>query len=110
MRPISLLLPALLAGAGLGAAAQASDKLFEQATESDAELKALYHEAGGLCLRNRSHDVRVVVACKSMVIYGLALNERGWCHGRRSEPNAVKDWHRCGPGSDRFSRDLLTRF
>lgn len=45
-----------------------------------------------------------------MIIYGLALNERGWCHGRQDEANAQKDWHICESGSDRFSLDHLTDF
>ncbi|KFC63845.1 hypothetical protein FG93_05353 [Bosea sp. LC85] len=100
----------ILVGSGLGFPSIASGALFPGATETDEQLKRLYDDAGDVCLRNPSRDVRVAVACKSMTIYGLALNERGWCYGRQSEANAQKDWHRCGADSDRFSLDQLTTF
>ncbi|KRW94058.1 hypothetical protein AQY21_21530 [Paracoccus sp. MKU1] len=103
-------LTAMVAAVGCHLPAIADEKLFPEATESDDELKKLHHDAGDLCLRNPSRDVEVVVACKAMVIYGLALNERGWCHGRRNEANAQKGWHRCESGSDRFTLDHLTDF
>lgn len=110
MRLTALGFTAMIAAAGCPLPAQAEEKLFAEATESDQRLKKLHHEAGDLCLRNPSRDVEVVVACKAMIIYGLALNERGWCHGRQDEANAQKDWHICESGSDRFSLDHLTDF
>lgn len=110
MRLTALGFTAMIAVAGCPLPAQAEEKLFAEATESDERLKELHHEAGDLCLRNPSRDVEVVVACKAMIIYGLALNERGWCHGRQDEANAQKDWHICESGSDRFSLDHLTDF
>lgn len=88
----------------------ASEKLFAKATETDNQLKKLYDDAGGISLHNRSGDVHVAVACKSMTIYGVALNERGWCYGRRNEANARMSWHRCGGDSERFTLDKLTDF
>ncbi|WP_449043911.1 hypothetical protein [Paracoccus versutus] len=110
MRLTALGFTAMIAAAGCPLPAQAEEKLFAEATESDERLKELHHEAGDLCLRNPSRDVEVEVACKAMIIYGLALNERGWCHGRQDEANAQKDWHICESGSDRFSLDHLTDF
>ena len=110
MRLTALGFTAMIAAAGCPLPAQAEEKLFAEATESDQRLKELHHEAGDLCLKNPSRDVEVVVACKAMIIYGLALNERGWCHGRQDEANAQKDWHICESGSDRFSLDHLTDF
>ncbi|SFX69100.1 hypothetical protein SAMN04244548_01699 [Paracoccus pantotrophus] len=110
MRLTALGFTAMIAAAGCPLPARAEEKLFAEATESDQRLKELHHEAGDLCLRNPSRDVEVVVACKAMIIYGLALNERGWCHGRQDEANAQKDWHICESGSDRFSLDHLTNF
>ncbi|SEN23377.1 hypothetical protein SAMN04489859_100310 [Paracoccus alcaliphilus] len=110
MRLTTLGLMSMIAAAGCHLPAQADEPLFDEATESDDRLKELHHDAGDLCLRNPSRDVEVVVACKAMIIYGLALNERGWCHGRHDESNAEKDWHICESGSDRFSLDHLTDF
>lgn len=110
MRLTTLGLMAMIAISGSHLPAQADERLFTEATESDDRLKELHHDAGDLCLRNPNRDVEVVVACKAMIIYGLALNERGWCHGRRDEANAEKDWHLCKSGSDRFSLDHLTDF
>ena len=76
MRLTALGFTAMIAAAGCPLPAQAEEKLFAEATESDQRLKELHHEAGDLCLRNPSRDVEVVVACKAMIIYGLALNER----------------------------------
>ena len=106
-------LPALaLMAAIIGhhAPAAADEQRFAGATESDDELRELFDGAGNLCLRNPSRDVEVVVACKAMLIYGLALNERGWCLGRRGEANAEMDWHRCESDSERFTPDHLTDF
>ncbi|KAB2872951.1 MAG: hypothetical protein F9K43_06900 [Bauldia sp.] len=82
--------------------ASAENGRFAEATETDAQLLELYDQAGDLCLRNPSRDVRVVVACTSMTIYGMALNERGLCHGRENQANAFAEWHRCGADSLRF--------
>lgn len=94
-------------GSQIAYPAVAADKLFTQATETDDRLKKLFDKAGDICLHSRSHDVRVVVACASMKIYGVALNERDWCYGRRYEANAEMDWHRCDADSERFSLDKL---
>ena len=90
--------------------ATGAEKRFAEATESNEQLISLYEQAGDTCLRNPSRDVQVTVACMSMIVYGLALNERGWCHGKQHEANAVKQWHECQEGSDRFSESSLTRF
>lgn len=107
-----LLLALCLFVAGLQGAipAMAAQKLFPRATESDEQLKTLYDDAGDICLHNPSGDVRVAVACKAMTIYGVALNERDWCYGRRDEANAEMRWHRCKADSERFSLDTLTDF
>lgn len=97
----------LVVGCHTGLSAMATDKLFEEATETDDQLKELFDEAGDNCLHSRSHDVKVVVSCTSMRIYGLALNERDWCYGHRYEANAQIGWHRCGTNSERFSLDKL---
>lgn len=110
MRRISFALATLVVGIGFSMHAPAAEKLFSGAQETDGQLQKLYDAAGDLCLRNPSRDVRVAVACKSMTIYGLALNERGWCNGRKQEANAEKQWHRCESDSDRFSVDQLTKF
>ena len=107
------LLPALslfAIGLQIASPAMASDKLFPKATETDHQLKKLYDDAGDICLHNRSGDVRVAVACKAMTIYGVALNERDWCYGRRNEANAQMSWHRCGADSERFTLDKLADF
>ncbi|WP_274628627.1 hypothetical protein [Arvimicrobium flavum] len=90
--------------------ASGAEKRFEDASESNKQLIALYEQAGDTCVRNRSRDVQVTVACMSMTVYGLALNERGWCYGKQSEANAVKQWHECQEDSDRFSESSLTQF
>ncbi|MGA0616140.1 hypothetical protein [Paracoccus sp. KR1-242] len=110
MRMLAPACLAVIATFGPAPPAAAQTLLFQGATESDDQLRELYDQAGDLCLHNPSPDVRIAVACKSMLIYGLALNERGWCLGHEAEPNALKAWHRCEAGSDRFSRDQLTLF
>ncbi|MGH6862172.1 MAG: hypothetical protein ACRECY_18125, partial [Phyllobacterium sp.] len=87
-----------------------AEKHFAEATETNEQLMKLYDQAGDLCLHNPSRDVQVAVACKSLTIYGLALNERGWCYGKQDEANAVKKWHECGKNSDHFSESTLTEF
>src|SRR5690606_24727221 len=94
-------------GSQIAGPAIAADRLFAKATETDHQLKNLFDEAGAICLHSRSHDVRIVVACASMRIYGLALNERDWCYGHRHESNAQMNWHRCDASSERFSLDKL---
>jgi K+-sensing histidine kinase KdpD len=94
-------------GSQMASPAVAADKLFVQATETDDELKELFDRTRDNCLHSISHDVRIVVACASMRIYGLALNERDWCYGHRDEANAQMDWHRCDASSERFSLDKL---
>lgn len=104
------LLPALsllIVGCHIGLPAMAEDKLLTKAIETDDQLKKLFDEAGDDCLHTRSHGVRVVVACASMRIYGVALNERDWCYGHRTEANAQMNWHRCDANSERFSLDKL---
>ncbi|WP_332711955.1 hypothetical protein [Pelagibacterium mangrovi] len=79
----------------LAVPAPALAQQFSEATETDEELIALYDQAGDLCLRNPSRDVEVAVACYSMQIYAMALNERDLCYGREEEANAVMEWHQC---------------
>jgi Cu/Ag efflux pump CusA len=66
------LLPALLVQHVLS-----EEKRFAEATETNQQLMDLYEKSGDLCLRNPSRDVQVAIACMSMTVYGLALNERG---------------------------------
>lgn len=75
---------------------------FPDARESDERLLALYHGAADLCVRNPNRDVEVAVACQSMAIYGMALNERGMCLGKKDEANAMHKWHECEADSMRF--------
>lgn len=110
MRRMRLAASVFVAVMGFACQAAAAERLFPDATETDDQLMQLYDGEGDLCLRNPSRDVRVAVACKAMTIYGIALNERGWCYGRENEANAEKDWHRCGADSDRFELDRLTDF
>ena len=94
----------------LAQAATGQEKRFADATETNEQLMDLYEQAGDVCLRNPSPDVQVSVACMSMTVYGLVLNERGWCNGKHHEANAEKKWHECQDDSDRFSEEDLTRF
>lgn len=100
-----LILPTMFAQHAFGA-----EKRFADATETKERLMQLYNQAGDLCLRNPSRDVQVIVACKSMTVYGLALNEKGWCYGKKQEANAFKEWHECEKNSDRFSESSLAEF
>ncbi len=75
---------------------------FPEATETDQELIDLYEEAGGLCNHSMSRDVRIVVACLSQNVYGLALNARGFCRGKQDQANAFAQWHECDEQSLRF--------
>lgn len=107
------IIPAILSLAFLPVLAQpvtSQEKRFADATETNEQLMDLYEQAGDICLRNPSRDVRISVACMSMTVYGLALNERGWCYGKHHEANAVKEWHQCQDDSDRFSEESLARF
>ena len=83
------------------AAAQAGMQ-FPEASESAPELISLWEDSDSMCRLARREDVRVVAACVSRSIYGVALNERDWCYGREDEANAVIEWHECGEGSLRF--------
>lgn len=97
----------MIVGCHISFPAAATEKLFTEATETDSQLKKLFEDAGVRCLHNRGHDVKVVVSCTSMRIYGLALNERDWCYGHRDEANAQMDWHRYNTSSQRFSLNKL---
>jgi len=107
MNRLLLALSLFAIGSQTARPAIAAENLFAKATETDDQLKKLFDEAGDGCLHSRGHDVRVVVACASMRIYGAALNERDWCYGHRTEANAEMDWHRCDADSERFSLDKL---
>jgi hypothetical protein len=107
MKRLLLALSLFAIGPQIASPVMAADRVFAKATETDDQLKKLFDEAGDRCLHSRSHDVRVVVACASMRIYGAALNERDWCYGHRNEANAQMDWHRCDANSERFSLDKL---
>lgn len=96
-----LMLPAV-ALCGSGALAQSAMQ-FPDATETVPELIALYEDADSACRLSMSGDVKVAVACEARAIYGAALNERNWCKGREGEPNAMVEWHECGPDSLRFT-------
>jgi hypothetical protein len=76
---------------------------FPDARESNEKLMSLYDDAADLCVRNPNRDVEVAVACQSMAIYGMALNERGMCLGKKGEANAMHKWHACTANSMRFS-------
>lgn len=110
MRAISAIILLLCFLAMLAQPVIAREKRFADATETNQRLMNLYEQAGDICLRNTSRDVRVAVACISMTVYGLALNERGLCYGKRDEANAFKKWHECQEDSDRFSESTLTSF
>lgn len=86
----------------LGQPASAQTGHFPDARETNEQLIALYDAAADLCVRNPSRNVEVAVACQSMAIYGMALNERGMCRGKQDEPNAFHEWHECGADSMRF--------
>jgi hypothetical protein len=75
---------------------------FPEARETNEQLIALYDSAADLCVRNPNRDVEVAVACQSMAIYGMALNERGMCRGKQDEANAYHAWHECEADSMRF--------
>lgn len=110
MRIIPVLLSSAFLSAAIAPHAMSEEKHLEGATETNEQLIDFYERAGDVCLRNPSRDVQVIVACKSMTIYGLALNERGWCHGKEDQANAFKAWHECEKDSDRFSESSLSRF
>ncbi|MFB8342386.1 hypothetical protein ACWGNA_12250 [Brucella cytisi] len=93
---------ALLAFAAFTQQAMAQTQHFPEARESNDKLLALYSSAADLCVRNPNRDVEVAVACQSMAIYGMALNERGMCLGKQDEPNAMQEWHPCAGNSLRF--------
>ncbi|TKT69453.1 hypothetical protein [Aquamicrobium sp. LC103] len=75
---------------------------FPEAQETNEQLIALYDAAADLCVRSPSRDVEVAVACQSIAIYGMALNERGMCRGKKDEANAFHKWHECQTDSMRF--------
>lgn len=94
------------AGAALFVACAAqtawSQPHFADATETVPELRALYDAADDVCRLAASQDVKITVACTSRAIYGMALNERGWCYGRDDQANAEMAWHECSENSLRF--------
>lgn len=92
----------ILAIAALSQPASAQTGHFPHARETNEQLIALYDKAADLCVRNPHRDVEVAVACQSMAIYGMALNERGMCRGKQDEANAFHKWHECEAGSMRF--------
>ena len=98
----AVLIAALMAPFAFGALAWAQSEHFPNARETDEQLLELYDQAADVCVRSQSRDVQVAVACLSMSVYGMALNERGLCRGREDEVNAFHEWHECEAGSLRF--------
>ena len=95
----------------LGQTAWSQTGHFPHARETNEQLTALYDTAADLCVRNPNRDVEVAVACQSMAIYGMALNERGMCRGKQDEANAFRKWHECEADSLRFQEvDLPAGF
>jgi type IV pilus biogenesis protein CpaD/CtpE len=102
---------ALLILTGCASPTLAQTQHFPDARETNERLIALYDKAADLCVRNPNRDVEVAVACQSMAIYGMALNERGLCRGKQDEANAFHRWHACEAGSMRFPQvDLPAGF
>lgn len=75
---------------------------FSGASETPEQLLEFFEQTGDRCVHSRSRDVQVAVACYSMGIYGMALNERGMCFGKENEANAAAEWHACESGSRHF--------
>lgn len=97
----ALVLLPFLAATGTHVHAQAAPQ-FSDARESVPELIDLYTESDSGCRLTRSRDVKVVAACLSRSVYGAALNEKGWCLGKRDQANAEMEWHECDADSNRF--------
>ena len=90
----TMLLAALMGMTTSGALAQ-QPSIFAEATETVPELIELYEAADSHCRLSGSRDVQIAVARHARSIYGVALNERGWCYGREMEANADMKWHQC---------------
>lgn len=83
-------------------AAQAEDMQFPDASETPEELIALWKESNSTCRGAPGGDVKVAAACLSRSVYGVALNERDWCLGKKDQASAEMTWHKCGADSLRF--------
>lgn len=79
-----------------------AEQQFPDATETVPELIDLYTQSDSGCRLVRSKDVKVVVKCLARFVYGAALNERGWCIGKKGQANAQMKWHECQSDSMRF--------
>lgn len=104
MAGVMMKLPALSLCFSLGMGALSSLPLLgsAMAAETVPQLIEQFDEADSTCRLSKSDDVRIKVACVARSIYGVALNERGWCYGRQDQANAEMDWHECKASSLRF--------
>lgn len=96
------LLAITAAGLLVTSATQAKDLQFPDASETVEELIALWKDSNSTCRGASGGDVKVAAACLSRSVYGVALNERDWCLGKKDQVNAEMTWHECGADSLRF--------
>ncbi len=95
-------LSSIAIGVLFAAAAEAKDMRFPNASETSQELISLWTGSNSICRGAHGGDVKVAAACLSRSVYGVALNERDWCFGRKDQINADMTWHRCNGDSLRF--------
>ncbi|MGH6762408.1 MAG: hypothetical protein ACRECW_12570 [Phyllobacterium sp.] len=86
----------------IDAALSGPGKHFPDASETVPELITLWNESNSTCRGANGGDVKVAAACLSRSVYGVALNERNWCFGKKDESGAQMEWHACENDSLRF--------
>ena len=78
------------------------DDAVPDATETVPKLIRLWDESNSTCRGARGGAVRVAAACLSRSVYGVALNERDWCFGKKDQSGATMASRQCGDDSMRF--------
>lgn len=66
---------------------------------SGNELIASFRSLNSACRGGSGDDPRTQRACAERDRVASALQQAGYCYGRRGEVGAQMIWHRCGPDS-----------
>jgi hypothetical protein len=68
----------------------------------DDSLKAMIsaeHDLDVMCRGGSPEEFTTAEACKSRVKLAKALDDKGYCWGKKGQAQRDMQWHKCGPNS-----------